>query len=284
MSKQYGPVVGLVLGGESVILVTEGHAAQQVLISKAATYKKVRSPSHCSNNSLCGWHAYSAGQCMLQPTFPAQQGAARWSCGTAALQASLQHPFYQLPAPILKQSNTYVDSAATHLQEGTAFFPGSSLAGQGLLVSDGAIWQRQRQLTNPAFRRAAVEAYAAVRPGKLLPMLHTSAANMVFSRPRYAEYAAFCMAMDDIAFSWVLRRGPRLQCPSRFFDMCNAILLLYFYLLVKTAQGSAQHGCVLPQNKIVCLTRWLNTSQSAGISRSIPGYADLREVQPVFPP
>ena len=42
MSKQYGPVVGLVLGGESVVLVTEGNAAQQVLITKAATYKKVR--------------------------------------------------------------------------------------------------------------------------------------------------------------------------------------------------------------------------------------------------
>lgn len=50
------------------------------------------------------------------------------------------------------------------LQEGTAFFPGSSLAGNGLLVSDGAVWQRQRQLTNPGFRKAAVETYAAVRP------------------------------------------------------------------------------------------------------------------------
>ena len=48
------------------------------------------------------------------------------------------------------------------LQEGTAFFPGSSLAGNGLLVSDGAVWQRQRQLTNPGFRKAAVETYAAV--------------------------------------------------------------------------------------------------------------------------
>lgn len=50
------------------------------------------------------------------------------------------------------------------LQEGTAFFPGSSLAGNGLLVSDGAVWQRQRQLTNPGFRKAAVETYAAVSP------------------------------------------------------------------------------------------------------------------------
>ncbi len=48
------------------------------------------------------------------------------------------------------------------VQEGTAFFPGSSLAGNGLLVSDGPIWQRQRQLSNPAFRQRAVETYAKV--------------------------------------------------------------------------------------------------------------------------
>ncbi len=49
------------------------------------------------------------------------------------------------------------------LQEGTAFFPGSSLAGNGLLVSDGELWKRQRQLSNPAFRRAAVDSYTDVR-------------------------------------------------------------------------------------------------------------------------
>ena len=50
------------------------------------------------------------------------------------------------------------------VQDGTAFFPGSQLAGQGLLVSDGDTWRRQRQLANPAFRRSAVASYAAVRP------------------------------------------------------------------------------------------------------------------------
>eukprot|EP00850_Spirogloea_muscicola_P000041 SM000001S04443 [mRNA] locus=s1:189765:194194:+ [translate_table: standard] len=44
---------------------------------------------------------------------------------------------------------------------GTAFFPGSSLAGNGLLVSDGATWRRQRRLANPAFRKSAVDTYAA---------------------------------------------------------------------------------------------------------------------------
>ena len=48
-------------------------------------------------------------------------------------------------------------------QEGTAFFPGSSLAGNGLLVSDGATWQRQRQLSNLAFRSSAIKTYAKVR-------------------------------------------------------------------------------------------------------------------------
>ncbi len=48
-----------------------------------------------------------------------------------------------------------------YIKEGTAFFPGSSLAGNGLLVSDGDIWRRQRQLSTPAFRRAAIEKYAS---------------------------------------------------------------------------------------------------------------------------
>jgi cytochrome P450 len=54
------------------------------------------------------------------------------------------------------------DEFAPIPQEGTAFFPGSSLAGNGLLVSDGATWQRQRQLSNPAFRKSAIETYAKV--------------------------------------------------------------------------------------------------------------------------
>jgi hypothetical protein len=42
---------------------------------------------------------------------------------------------------------------------GTAFFPSSSVTGDGLLTSDGESWRRQRQLAAPAFRKAAVEAY-----------------------------------------------------------------------------------------------------------------------------
>ena len=54
-----------------------------------------------------------------------------------------------------------IDRSASFVKEGTAFFPGSSLAGEGLLVSDGDVWARQRRLSNAAFRKAAVETYAA---------------------------------------------------------------------------------------------------------------------------
>ena len=46
------------------------------------------------------------------------------------------------------------------MKEGTAFFPGSALAGNGLLVSDGDVWRRQRRLSNHAFRRSAIMEYA----------------------------------------------------------------------------------------------------------------------------
>lgn len=82
--QKYGPVVGLLLGGERVILVTDREAARQVLI----------------------------------------------------------------------------DQPDVFIKTGTAFFPGSSLAGNGLLVSDGDVWRRQRQLATPAFRKTAIDMYA----------------------------------------------------------------------------------------------------------------------------
>eukprot|EP00775_Hariotina_reticulata_P008971 gene8971-9146_t len=87
--EEYGPVVGLLLGGERVVLVADPAAARQVLID---------------------------------------------------------------------------DASDVFVKAGTAFFPGSSLTGNGLLVSDGETWRRQRRMTNPAFRKAAVdrvELYAA---------------------------------------------------------------------------------------------------------------------------
>ncbi|EFJ44932.1 hypothetical protein VOLCADRAFT_82539 [Volvox carteri f. nagariensis] len=95
-TAQYGPLVGLLLGGERVVLVTGREAARTVLVEQAGS---------------------------------------------------------------------------VYVKEGTAFFPGSSLAGNGLLVSDGPVWQRQRRLSNPAFRRAAVEAYSGAMVAATCDML-----------------------------------------------------------------------------------------------------------------
>ena len=53
-----------------------------------------------------------------------------------------------------------VDQVDVFVKQGTAFFPGSSLVGNGLLVSDGDVWRRQRRLSNPAFRKSAIDGYA----------------------------------------------------------------------------------------------------------------------------
>jgi len=67
-----------------------------------------------------------------------------------------------------------VDQADVFIKEGTAFFPGSSLAGNGLLVSDGDVWRRQRRLSNPAFRRSAIDAYAAAMVRNTQALLSTT--------------------------------------------------------------------------------------------------------------
>lgn len=63
------------------------------------------------------------------------------------------------------------DNGAVFAKKGTAFFPGSALAGEGLLVSDGDVWQRQRRLSNPAFREAAVAGYGAAMGAETRKML-----------------------------------------------------------------------------------------------------------------
>lgn len=195
VTGQYGSIVGLILGGERVILVADAAAAQRALMTRASIYTKVSSCTfsmhynripHLSPRLLrlcmdmmiqpCVCHTCQ-GICLCQ----------RCRLSAVALQTVLpMHNSQQRAVPckvsILEQHQTLraLKQWTRHptlfkwslllLQEGTAFFPGSSLAGEGLLVTDGAVWQRQRQLTNPAFRRAAVEAYAAVRPGKSLAL------------------------------------------------------------------------------------------------------------------
>lgn len=66
----------------------------------------------------------------LHPARPAHRALHRLS---AAAPAPLTHP---TPTPRARA--------------------GSSLTGNGLLVSDGEVWRRQRRLSNPAFRRVRV--------------------------------------------------------------------------------------------------------------------------------
>jgi len=62
--------------------------------------------------------------------------------------------------PILAK-DVMIDRPQFFQKDGTAFFPNSSMAGNGLLVSDGDVWRRQRRLSNPAFRKAAVDSYSS---------------------------------------------------------------------------------------------------------------------------
>lgn len=68
-------------------------------------------------------------------------------------------PIILVSSPVYAREVFFTQSS-TFIKAGTAFFPGSSLAGNGLLVSDGDIWKRQRRLSNPAFRKAAIQTYA----------------------------------------------------------------------------------------------------------------------------
>lgn len=116
MNRTYGQLVGILLGGEHVVLVSDPAAAEKILISGNSQFAKVL----------------------------------------------LQCRHFKNVYMTLSSACQSADSHAA-LQEGTAFFPGSRLAGNGLLVSDGAIWQRQRQLSNPGFRKAAVDTYLEVK-------------------------------------------------------------------------------------------------------------------------
>jgi len=56
-------------------------------------------------------------------------------------------------------ADVLLDPRGSFAKQGTAFFPGSDVTGNGLLTSDGESWRRQRTLATPAFRRVAVESY-----------------------------------------------------------------------------------------------------------------------------
>ena len=128
LTQQYGPTIGLKLGGEHVVLTGDPEISRQVLIDQASVFVKVS----CNAPHIAHKRAEA---CLLSK------------------RGFLSHLNYR----------RHFSGIALPSQEGTAFFPGSSLAGNGLLVSDGATWQRQRQLSNPAFRSSVIKTYAGVR-------------------------------------------------------------------------------------------------------------------------
>ncbi|KAK9793752.1 hypothetical protein WJX73_010742 [Symbiochloris irregularis] len=94
--------------------------------------------------------------------------------------------------------------ASSFAKEGTAFFPGSRLAGNGLLVSDGSTWRRQRQLSNPAFRRAAVAVYSEAMEAAARSLAMSTWADGA-SRDVYADYNALTLdIVTNVLFGWDL--------------------------------------------------------------------------------
>lgn len=117
---------------------------------------------------------------IIMVVFPAQLGLNHTNrllfmpplpdCCNALPLTPLPHPLLHPPLPCCCRQ-VLIDCPGTFIKTGTAFFPGSSLAGNGLLVSDGDVWRRQRQLVAPAFRRTVVETYAAAMVGNTAEML-----------------------------------------------------------------------------------------------------------------
>jgi len=125
MTDQHGPVVGLLMGTERVVLVTGREAARQV----RARARGDQAPAR-------GCHPLGG----------------RGSLGHLLMISRLS-----ASGPL---AQVMVDQADVFVKQGTAFFPGSALTGSGLLVSDGEVWRRQRRLSNPAFRKSTIDGYA----------------------------------------------------------------------------------------------------------------------------
>ena len=58
-------------------------------------------------------------------------------------------------------ADVMIGRAELFVKKGTAFFPGSSLAGNGLLVSDGEAWLRQRQGLTLVHLSAQIEPFSS---------------------------------------------------------------------------------------------------------------------------
>lgn len=86
---------------------------------------------------------------------------AQYTYGGGVIGARLAgEPIIVVSDPVAAKT-VLVDEPDVYVKTGTAFFPGSSLTGNGLLVSDGPTWRRQRKLSNPAFRKTAIDKYTS---------------------------------------------------------------------------------------------------------------------------
>jgi cytochrome P450 len=65
----------------------------------------------------------------------------------------LNHPDYVEQVLVIQQGNFHKSELTKRITEG--------LLGQGLLISEGEFWRRQRRLAQPAFHRARIHEYAA---------------------------------------------------------------------------------------------------------------------------
>lgn len=96
---------------------------------------------------------------------------------------------------------------------------GSSLTGNGLLVSDGDVWRRQRRLSNPAFRRAAVEVYATEMVAVTQGMLQAKWASGGV-RDVYKDYNELTLRITMNALFGADTDGPEAQVKRIHATLC----------------------------------------------------------------
>lgn len=196
--QRYGPVAGLLLGGERVVLVAGGRHSLMAVLGCSCVLVAPAPPklASCQTPPLllcCPAADPTAAKAVLvdpgQPTF-VKAGTAffpgRWADGSGR-QAQRQ----------LGWQGCCVQSCPAHVYLPISTLrpspPRSSLTGSGLLVSDGELWKRQRRLSNPAFRAAAVRQYSEAMLGGAGAMLASPAWRDGVARDVYSEFNALTL-------------------------------------------------------------------------------------------